>query len=183
MFHNREIKIGEYWGKVNVVFFTIWFIQRNALNSYVCVCLCVLPPYLAGIYNCERKSPETSRLLFFVCLFERIIHFAVAFGTTHFSFSGNNLYIAGEKWNADWVNLKRQTMYTLECWISTALFAQICTDITAKPHSWGCENTASVLHIWRSKNSFICTVYFQLAQHSSRIHVDFVWPISPRKHG
>lgn len=40
-------------------------------------------------------------------------------------------------------------------------------------------NTASILHIW-SKNSFICTVYFQLAQHSSGICVDFVWPISPR---
>lgn len=37
------------------------------------VCVCVLPPYLAGIYNRERKSPETSRLLgfiFFVCLRE-----------------------------------------------------------------------------------------------------------------
>lgn len=141
-------------------FYSLIYSKKRTQYIFVCVCVCVLPPYLAGIYNCERKSPETSRLLFFVCLFERIIHFAVAFGTTHFSFGGNNLYIVGEKWNADWVNLKRQTTYKLECWISIALFAQICTDITAQPHSWGCENTVSVLHIWRSKKALFARFIF-----------------------
>lgn len=40
-------------------------IYSKKRTQYMCVCVCVLPPYLAGIYNCERKSPETSRLLGF----------------------------------------------------------------------------------------------------------------------
>lgn len=157
MFHNRVIKIGKYWGNVNAVFVFLQFYLFKETHS-IHLCVCVLPPHLAGIYNLQRL-PGCCCFFLFVCLFERIIHFAVAFGTAHFSFGGNILYNVGEKCNADWVHLKRQTTYKPECWISTASFAQICTDITAKPHSWSCENTASVLRIWRRKNSFICSLF------------------------